>query len=495
MTVDTITKPKHHHTKQRRLTKIVVTLGPSLDDEAMLRKVMMAGASIFRANFSHGSPDDHAKRIHAVRKIAAEMQTEVAVLADLQGPKIRVSRFKNKKVELQDGQTFTLDAELGNDMGDETQVGIDYKSLPQDVHPGDTLLLDDGKIVFTVRQVEGPRITCVVVNGGELSNNKGINRQGGGLSAPALTDKDCEDLKTALKLGADYIAVSFPRSAADIFEARILIKAAGGNAKIIAKIERAEAVPVIDEIIKASDGVMVARGDLAVEIGDAEVPAVQKRMIMRARALNKPVITATQMLESMITCPVPTRAEVSDVANAVLEATDAVMLSAETATGKYPDKAVETLVRIALTVEKNPDMGGAVNAHDEDTIVHQVDEAIARATMYTANHLNITAIIAMTESGSTPLWMSRVRAHLPIYALSRHVATERVVALYRGVYPIHFDATQFEKKDINKEAVATLQRLGLLKEGDRVILTKGDMAGIHGKTNTMKIVEVGALDS
>lgn len=485
-----MTIPPHNKHAQVRLTKIVVTMGPSLDEEAMLRKVMLAGASVFRANFSHGSAEDHAKRINAVRKIATELKTEVAILADLQGPKIRVSRFKQKKVELKDGQTFILDASLASDEGDEHQVGIDYKELPQDVRTGDTLLLDDGKIIFAVKSVEGPRITCMVVSGGELSNNKGINRQGGGLSAPALTEKDCEDLKTALKLGADYIAVSFPRSAADIFEARILIKAAGGHAKIIAKIERAEAVPLIDEIIKASDGVMVARGDLAVEIGDAEVPAVQKRLIMRARALNKPVITATQMLESMITCPVPTRAEVSDVAHAVLDATDAVMLSAETATGKYPDKAVETMTRIALTVEKNPGMSGTVHTHDEDTMVTHVDEAIARATMYTANHLNITAIIAMTESGSTPLWMSRVRAHIPIYALSRHVPTERIVALYRGVYPIHFDATKIERKEIVREAVKTLQQLGLLKTGDRVILTKGDMAGVHGKTNSMKIVEV-----
>lgn len=480
--------------KQVRLTKIVVTLGPAIEDESMLRKVMTAGASVFRANFSHGSAEDHAKRINTVRKIAAELKTEVAILADLQGPKIRVARFKNKKIMLENGQTFVLDAALDSDAGDEHHVGIDYKSLPQDVHAGDTLLLDDGKLVFTVDKVDGPRITCTVVEGGVLSNNKGINRQGGGLSAPALTEKDCEDLKTALKLGADYIAVSFPRSAADIFEARVLIKAAGGNAKIIAKIERAEAVPVIDEIIQASDGVMVARGDLAVEIGDAEVPAVQKRMIMRARALNKPVITATQMLESMIECPVATRAEVSDVANAVLDATDAVMLSAETATGKFPDKAVETMARIAMTVEKHPDMGGTVVFHDEDGMVTQVDEAIARAAMYTANHLNITAIVALTESGSAPLWMSRVRAQIPIYALSRHVATQRVVALYRGVYPVRFDVTQYEKSDIDKEAIATLQRLGILKTGDRIILTRGDTIGIHGKTNALKIFEVGALE-
>lgn len=479
--------------KQRQLTKIVVTLGPALDDEMMLRKVMMAGASVFRSNFSHGSLEDHSQRIELVRKVASELNMEVAILADLQGPKIRVARFKEKKVLLKDGQSFILDANLATDDGDETHVGIDYKELPQDVHAGDILLLDDGKIILSVKHVEGSRIICTVKDGGELSNNKGINRQGGGLSAPALTEKDCEDLKSALKLGADYVAVSFPRSASDIFEARILIKAAGGSAKIIAKIERAEAVLVIDEIIKASDGVMVARGDLAVEIGDANVPAVQKRIIMRARDLNKPVITATQMLESMITSPVPTRAEVSDVANAVLDATDAVMLSAETATGKHPDKAVETMSRIALTVEKNPDMSGTVKVHDEDHIVQNVDEAIARAAMYTANHLRITAIIAMTESGSSPLWMSRVRAHIPIYALSRHISTQRIVALYRGVYPIYFDATKVEKIDIDKEAVLTLQRLGLLKEGDRVILTKGEMVGIHGKTNTMKIVEVGPL--
>lgn len=474
-----------------KLTKIVVTLGPSLDDEIVLRKVMLAGASVFRANFSHGTVDDHSRRIQSVRRVAQDLKTEVAILADLQGPKIRVARFREKKVLLRDGQSFVLDANLPNDLGDETQVGIDYKELPHDVSAGDSLLLDDGKIILSVKQVDGARIICTVVDGGELSNNKGINRQGGGLSAPALTDKDAEDLKTALKLGADYIAVSFPRSAADIVEARILVKAARGSAKIIAKIERAEAVHVIDDIINASDGVMVARGDLAVEIGDAEVPAVQKRIIMRSRALNKPVITATQMLESMITCPVPTRAEVSDVANAVLDATDAVMLSAETATGKYPDKAVEAMTRIAVTVEENPDMDSMIRWHDEDNAVEQVDEAIARATMYTANHLNITAIIAMTESGSTPLWMSRVRAHIPIYALSRHVTTQRIVSLYRGVFPINFDATKIEHGDINTAAIMTLRELGLLKKGDRVILTHGDLAGIHGKTNTMKIMEVG----
>ena len=342
--------------KQKRLTKIVATMGPALDDKEMLRKVIQAGVNVFRANFSHGVAADHELRINTAREIAKEEGSEVAILGDLQGPKIRVARFKDKKIILKEGAEFSLDADYDTEAGTQEIVGLDYKDLPKDVCHGDTLLLDDGKIVFTVKEVVGSKITCTVDVGGELSNNKGINKKGGGLSAPALTDKDREDLKTALKLNVDFIAVSFPRSAADIFEARVLIKAAGGKAKIIAKIERAEAIPVIDEIISASDGVMVARGDLAVEIGDAEVPAVQKLIIQRSRALNKPVITATQMLESMITCPVPTRAEVSDVANAVLDVTDAVMLSAETATGDYPDKAVEAMTRICLSVEKHPDV-------------------------------------------------------------------------------------------------------------------------------------------
>lgn len=477
--------------KQKRLTKIVATMGPSLDDKEMLRKVIRAGANVFRANFSHGVAADHELRINAARDVAKEEGTEIAILGDLQGPKIRVARFKDKKIVLKEGAQFTLDADYDTEAGTGEIVGLDYKDLPKDVCHGDTLLLDDGKIVFTVKEVIGTKIVCNVDVGGELSNNKGINKKGGGLSAPALTDKDREDLKTALKLKVDYIAVSFPRSAADIFEARVLIKAAGGKAKIIAKIERAEAIPVIDEIISASDGVMVARGDLAVEIGDAEVPAVQKLIIQRSRALNKPVITATQMLESMITCPVPTRAEVSDVANAVLDVTDAVMLSAETATGSYPDKAVEAMTRVCLSVEKHPDVH--TSNHRIECRFEHVDEAIAMAAMYTANHLNIKAIVALTESGTTPLWMSRIRSSIPIYGMSRFAATRRIMALYRSVLPIKFDATKIERKDLNQEAIATLQRLDYIQEGDLVIITKGDMIGIHGNTNSMKIYQVGPL--
>lgn len=480
-----------HHNNNPRRTKIVVTLGPSLDDRDVLRRVIKAGADVFRANFSHGTPETHEQRIQAVREIAGEFGKAVAVLVDLQGPKIRIARFKNKKVTLIEGQSFILDPSLKDDEGTTESVSLDYKNLPNDVTAGDTLLLDDGRLVMKVEKIESHRIYCTVVVGGELSNNKGINRLGGGLSAEALTDKDKADIQHAVRLNADYLAISFPRNADDVKEARALLNAAGGYAGIIAKIERAEAVTHIAEIIKASDGIMVARGDLGVELGDAEVPAVQKRMIRMARSLNKPVITATQMLETMTYNTIPTRAEVSDVANAVLDGTDAVMLSQETAVGKYPDKAVAAMDRICLSAEKNapPKM----SSHRNEFHFTYVDEAIAMATMYTANHLDIKAIIALTESGTTPLWMSRIRSGIPIYGLSRHVTTQRRMALYRGVYPIHFDITHIDRKNINHAAVKALQQHNILHDGDLVIITKGDLIGIHGRTNAMKIVTVGNL--
>jgi len=474
-----------------RRTKIVVTLGPSLDDHETLKRVILAGADVFRANFSHGTRETHEQRISMVRQIAAEQGKAIAILVDLQGPKIRIARFKNKKVQLKEGQRFILDTKLGDDEGTEESVSLDYKNLPHDVHPGDTLLLDDGRIVMQVEKTEMHRIYCKVIVEGELSNNKGINRLGGGLSAEALTDKDRSDIIEAVRLEADYIAVSFPRNADDIKEARVLLKAAGGSAGIIAKIERAEAVTHIEEIIRASDAVMVARGDLGVELGDAELPGAQKQIISAARALNKPVITATQMLETMTYNTIPTRAEVSDVANAVLDGTDAVMLSQETAVGKYPDKAVAAMDRICLSAEKNP--SAKISKHRLEVHFKYVDEAIAMATMYTANHLDIKAIIALTESGTTPLWMSRIKSSIPIYGLSRHATTQRRMALYRGVYPVPFDATHIDRSIINQSAVNELQKRNILKEGDLVILTKGDLIGVHGKTNSMKIITVGNL--
>lgn len=471
-----------------RRTKIIATLGPATDQSDMLTRLLAAGTDATRLNFSHGKAEDHQRRAAAVRAESAKLGKEVAIIADLQGPKIRIARFANGPIELIPGHEFILDAALANDAGDQHCVGIDYKELPKDVSAGDMLLLDDGRIVLQVKAVEDKKIHCHVIVGGELSNNKGINRQGGGLSAKALTDKDRQDLLTALQIGADYIAISFPRSAADMEEAKQLIRQAGGKAGVIAKIERTEAIAVIDEIIMASDGVMVARGDLGVEIGDAELPSVQKHIIQRARALDKPVITATQMMESMIHNAIPTRAEVFDVANAVLDGTDAVMLSAETASGEHPDKVVLAMARICIGAEKQRTT--RVSGHRVECQFTKIEEAIAMATMYTANHFSIKGIIAMTESGATSLWMSRIRSGIPIFGFTRHITTQRKIALYRGVYPVDC-STSFEHiVNDDNHAAKLLKDRGIVKKGDYVIITHGDLAGQAGSTNTMRILQV-----
>lgn len=472
-----------------RRTKIIATLGPATDREGELKKLLAAGADLVRLNFSHGTAKDHQNRAEAVRACAKELGKEVAIVADLQGPKIRIAKFIEGKVELTPGQQFVLDAGLASNQGTVEVVGIDYKELPNDVSSGDMLLLDDGRLVLQVDSVDNQKIFTKVVVGGTLSNNKGINRQGGGLSAKALTDKDKEDLKTAIAIGADYIAISFPRSAEDMLEAKELINEADGKAAVIAKIERAEAIQAIDEIVKASDAVMVARGDLGVEIGDAELPSIQKMIIQKCRSLDKAVITATQMMESMIHNAIPTRAEVFDVANAVLDGTDAVMLSAETASGEHPAKVVEAMARICLGAEENRIT--QVSKHRVECQFERIDEAIAMAAMYTANHFNVKAIIALTESGSTALWMSRIRSGIPIFGMSRHVSSRRLMTLYRGVYPVEFDVTQIERAEVHRAAVAELEKRGLVKNGDYVLLTRGDYMGIHGGSNTMKIVQVG----
>jgi pyruvate kinase len=475
----------------QRRTKILATLGPATDDPKMLDKVIEAGVDVVRINFSHGSPEEHIERAERVRNRARAHGRQVGVLCDLQGPKIRIDKFKNGKINLAEGDTFILDAECPSDAGDQQRVGIAYKQLPDDVSRGDTLLLDDGRLVLWVDQVEGPCIICRVVVGGILSDRKGINRQGGGLSAPALTEKDREDIKTAAKMEADYLAVSFPRTAEDVNEARELFSAAGGNGGIVAKIERAEALDVVDEIIAASDVIMIARGDLGVEIGDAALPPVQKHLIRRSREMNRAVITATQMMESMIENQIPTRAEVFDVANAVLDGTDAVMLSAETATGKFPDKAIGAMHRICLEAEKQ--RIATVSDHRIHSEFTHIDEAIAMAAMYSANHLKVKAIAALTESGSTTLWMSRISSGIPIYAMTRHVEARRKVTIYRGVYPVSFDVTATDHAELNREAIDELRRRGAVRDGDLVIITKGDLLGIHGGTNAMKIVKVGDM--
>lgn len=450
-----------------------------------------AGVDVVRVNFSHGTPEEHIERAERVRNRARAHGRQVGVLADLQGPKIRVERFAEGSVTLAEGATFILDMHFDPNAGTVERVGTAYKQLVDDVQRGDTLLLDDGRIVLWVEDVGASEVTTRVVQGGELSDRKGINRQGGGLSAPALTDKDRADIRTAAQMKADFLAVSFPRTAEDLHEARELLRSAGGHGDIVAKIERAEALDSIEGIVSAADVIMIARGDLGVEIGDAALPPVQKRLIQLARDMNRVVITATQMMESMIESPMPTRAEVFDVANAVLDGTDAVMLSAETATGKFPDKAIAAMDRICREAEKQRE--ALRSRHRIDTEFRRVDEAIAMATMYTANHLGVKAIAALTESGSTPLWMSRISSGIPIYALTSHVETRRKVTLYRGVYPVSFDVQTTDHAQVNKEAIDELLRRGAVRDGDLVIITKGDLMGVLGGTNAMKIVKVGEL--
>ncbi|MGQ0523149.1 MAG: pyruvate kinase [Betaproteobacteria bacterium] len=468
-----------------RRTKIVATLGPASSEPGVLTRMIEAGLDVVRVNFSHGNAAEHRRQVELVRSLARKVGRAVGVLVDLQGPKIRIGRFREGKITLVAGEKFVLDAEC--EMGDHQHVGLDYRNLPNDVRPGDTLLLDDGRIVLGVSSVRGPRITCVVEQGGVLSNNKGINRKGGGLTAPALTEKDMQDIKTAAQLKADFLGVSFPRSGADIQWARDLMEKAGGRALMVAKIERAEAVPALDEILEASDAIMVARGDLAVEVGDAAVPALQKRMIRMAREKNKVTITATQMMESMINNPIPTRAEVSDVANAVLDGTDAVMLSAETAAGQYPAETVAAMARVCLEAEKEDTFSSERRNASGPA---EVEEAIARATAFTASNLDIKAVAAMTQSGKTVLLMSRMHAMVPIYAMSAVPETRRRVTLFRGVHPIKFKGVRDAERSLHMAEDELLAR-GAVHNGDYIVLTIGEPYGKAGGTNTLKIVKVG----
>lgn len=474
-----------------RRTKIVATLGPATDTPESIEKLIAAGANVVRLNFSHGSPEEHAQRAQMVRDAAAKLNKVVGILGDLQGPKIRIDRFRDGKITLEAGDPFYLDSDLGVEDGNQEGVGLTYKTLPQEVVEGDELLLDDGRIVFVVKSISGNRIHCEVTNGGILSNNKGINRRNGGLSADALTEKDINDIKTAAAINVDFLAVSFPRSAEDMNYARRLMEEAGGKAALVAKLERAEVIdqPVLDEIILASDVLMVARGDLGVEIGDAKLPLTQKNIINRCRQNNRIVITATQMMETMIDNPIPTRAEVFDVANAVIDGTDAVMLSGETAVGKHPDKVISIMNEICEQAELSRD--SQESAHRIHQKFKHVDEGIAMATMYAANHMNIKAIGALTESGSTTRWMSRISSGIPIFAMTNHEKTCRLVSLYRGVYPVLLSEKLSNPLEANKVAIDHLLQAGVVADGDNVIVTKGDLMGHDGGTNQMKIINVG----
>ena len=471
-----------------RRTKIVATLGPGSSSSEVILEMIRAGVDVFRLNFSHGSHEEQKHRVDLIRVCSENTGRIVGILADLQGPKIRTHKFKDGVVQLIKGETFILDAALGKDEGTQERVGLAYKNLPKDVKPGDVLLLDDGRVELEVSEVTGNEVRCIVVYTCELSNNKGINLKGGGLSAPALTDKDKEDLKAAVAMDVDYVALSFARTAADVEQCRELVRAEGSDAGIVTKVERAEAIENIDEIVEASDVIMVARGDLGVEMGDAELPALQKSLIKNARSKNKVVITATQMMESMIDNPIPTRAEVFDVANSVLDGTDAVMLSGETAVGKYPAKTVEAMGRICEHAEKQ--RVAMTSDHRVDLVFGRVDEAIAMATMYTANHLKMNAIASMTESGATVLWMSRISSGIPIYALTPRLRTLSRVTLYRGVYPVRADFTKLAPMDVTLGVVDLLKSKNIVETGDRIVLTRGDMLGDEGGSNIMKIVSV-----
>jgi len=474
-----------------RATKIVATLGPASSSKEVLERMIRAGVDVVRLNFSHGTAQDHIDRATLVREVAQAAGKEVAIMADLQGPKIRVGKFEGGKIMLEAGQKFVLDAGA-RELGTTERVGLDYKELPRDVRPGDTLLLNDGLLKLTVDEVRGEEVHTTVVIGGELSNNKGINKAGGGLTAPALTGKDMEDIKTAMSFQCQYLAISFPKNATDMEMARQLANVAGEpwrhKPALIAKIERTEAIPHLEAILRASDGIMVARGDLAVEVGAAGVPALQKRMIKMAREMDRVVITATQMMESMIINPVPTRAEVSDVANAVLDGTDAVMLSAETAAGRYPVETVEMMAAVCVEAERAEEI--ALDASFANKKFGRIDQSIAMGALFTAYHLGCKAILALTESGSTALWMSRHKIHVPIYGLTSQVASQRRMALYRNVAPLLMPA-HADRDEALKQAEAMLVEMGVLKPGDTYAITCGEPMGYPGGTNMLKVCQVG----
>lgn len=472
-----------------RRTKIIATIGPASENPDVLRELLLAGVNVVRINMSHGTRERHTSVIDNVRKLAAELKLAVAILVDLQGPKIRVSKFTNGKVNLTAGDTIIIDPSCPENAGDKERVGVDYKNLAADLQVGDQLLLDDGRILLDVKEIVDKAIGCEVRLGGVLSDNKGLNRVGGGLSAAALTDKDKKDIKFAAEHEAEYVAVSFPRSAEDISYARDLLQAAGSSAGIIAKIERVEAVEDLLNIIDAADALMVARGDLGVELGFAELPAVQKRIIENCRLLNKAVITATQMMESMLDNTIPTRAEVADVANAVLEGSDAVMLSAETASGKYPVQVVSAMAEVCLAAERQA-IRGFMGSQTMEREFARVDEAIAMAAIYISKHLDVSAIVALTESGLTPLLLSRACAGIPIYGITSNKLARGKMALYRGVYPIDFDINDFERWEIIRAVITELTASNILQQGQRVIITRGDLMGSSVSANSLKIVTV-----
>lgn len=488
--MDTHQAKQHSMTTTQRRTKILATLGPATDPPGVLDALLSAGVDVVRLNFSHGDPSSQVARAQAVREAAKRVGVEVGILADLPGPKIRIERFAEGKVLLKAGDRFDLVASADAPPGNLREVGVSYLGLPDDVRPGDVLLLDDGLLQLRVGAIEGERIITTVLNDGALSDRKGLNKQGGGLSLGALTERDKELILVAAELGADFIAVSFCRNAEDMNEARRIARAAGCDAALVSKIERAEAIENLSEIVDASDVVMVARGDLGVEIGDAELPGLQKKIIREALERNRVVITATQMLQSMVDSPIPTRAEVLDVANAVIDGTDAVMLSQESAAGRYPVKAVEAMARICLGAERQFNRDTDFEAAPRN--LERADQAIAMAAMFLSEHIGVRAIVAMTESGGTARFLSRFRSQVPIFAMSRHDGARRRMTMMRDVVAYAFDSRGLSSRDAARSAIKELFDQDRLSIGDRVMFTSGDHMEQHGATNTLRLLQVGA---
>ncbi len=475
-----------------RRTKIVATVGPASQSEPVIAELIRAGVNVFRLNFSHGGIADHLAVAETVRKQAREQERYVGILADLQGPKIRIGAFRDGSVTLEEGALFSLDTGLDNDAGTERSVALEYRELCGQAERDDILLLDDGRIRLQVTAVEEGVVETQVLVGGKLGSRKGINKLGGGLAAPALTSKDIADIEGLKQIQPDFVAVSFVSSAGDIFQTRDLLKEQDVDAAIIAKIERAEVVAdeiTLKGIISASHGIMVARGDLGVEVGDASLIGIQKDLISRARRMDRVVITATQMMESMINSPMPTRAEVFDVANAVLDGTDAVMLSAETAMGQYPVEVVASMSDTCLGAEEHPNTRRSRYRIDRD--FNSAQETTAMSAIYAANHHHaVRGIACLTESGTTPLLMSRLSSGRPIFALSANQQTLQRLCLCRGVVPLYFDATAFSPDEVDTRAIEYIKSCGYLNTEDAIILTKGMIMGQEGTTNIMKILPV-----
>lgn len=474
----------------QRRTKIIATLGPATDDPAVLKRLILAGANVFRLNMSHGDSQEQLNRAALLRRVSDELEREVALLADLQGPKIRVERFASGQVELAAGEAFILDAEDPGTPGTKDRVGVSYGGLPGDVEPGDVLLLDDGLISLVVDRVEGGKVHCIVELGGILRDRKGLNLKGGGLSIPGLADHDIPHIELAAQMGVDFLAVSFVSDGRDLERARALLREAGSEAALVAKIERMEAIHNLEEICDAAEVIMVARGDLGVEIGDEELPGLQKRIIRTALKHNRIVATATQMMQSMVENPVPTRAEVLDVANAVIDGSDAVMLSAETAVGKHPVRVIEAVHRICLGAERHCEEEGVIT--HLNVRFQRIDQAIAMAAMFMAAKVSVQAIIALTESGSTAQWLSRVQTAVPIFAFSRNAASRRRMHLFRDVCPVRLEAESDDEELVVQSALRELWRTGALKPDDRVIVTMGDRMGKSGGTNTLRYIKLDA---